>query len=161
MERSYQTRASKSLNALFSLKRSPSATTVSNKKIAYNRYVVHILSYGSSLWIPNMSDLSVLESIERKAVMWILNTKSISYKDMLMKLGILPISLYQEIHVILLFAKILNGKVDINWRNYVNITETGTTKYHITRNFSFRGFHLRICDSDWWLRACQIVEHMQ
>ena len=83
--------------------------TPSNKKNAYVSYVVPILSYGSSLLKPSKSDLFVRKGFQRKAVMWILNALSIGYQDMLIKLGI-P---YQE-HVILLFAKILNGKVDIN-----------------------------------------------
>ena len=87
-------RASKSLNVLLYLKRSLSATTESSRKDAYISYVVRILKCGSSFWIPNKSDLSVLESIQRKAVMWILNTKDSSYKDMLLKLGLLPLSLY-------------------------------------------------------------------
>ena len=94
-------------NTLFFLRRSLSATTLSNKTNAYISYVVPISSYRSSLWKLDKSTLSVLESRQRKAVMWILNTNSISYKDMLMKSSVLPLSLYQKLHVILLFAKIL------------------------------------------------------
>ena len=88
--------------------------------------------------------------------MWILNTDSIRYKDMLMKLIILPPFLRQERHIFLLLGKILKGKVDISWRTYVKIRDSGTTKNQIICNFSYRAFRLRKCDADVWLRACQM-----
>ena len=48
----------------------------------------------------------------------------ISYKDKLVKLKILPLSLYQELHVEL-FVKILGGKVDTDWRSHVSIADFG------------------------------------
>ena len=89
--------------------------------------------------------------------MWILNTNFISYKELLMWLSILPRSLYQELYVILMCAKILNGKMDINWRNYVIITETGRTRNQFTGTFSYRAFCFRKCDSNFWFRACQLL----
>ena len=74
-----------------------------------------------------------------------------------MKLDILPISLYQEVHVILLFAKILTGKVDIDWRSQVTITEIGTRRTQATRNFACQQIRLKKCESDYWFRACRLA----
>ena len=51
------------------------------------------------------------------------SNSQISYKDKLVKLNILPMSLYQELHVGLLFAKILAGKVDTKFRLQTNASE--------------------------------------
>ena len=52
-------------------------------------------------------------------VMFKSSNSVISYKDKLQKLNILPLSLYQQLHVVLLFAEILSGKIDIDWQNEV------------------------------------------
>ena len=59
----------------------------------------------------------------------------ITYKDKLVKPNILPLSLYQELYVGLLFAKMLAGKVDIDWRSHVSITDVGNKRAQMTRNF--------------------------
>ena len=83
------------------------------------------------------------------------NNSHISYKDKLVKLCILPLSLYQEIHVGLLFAKILAGKVDLDWRSHVSITDVGNRKAQMTRKFVSRKMRLKKCESDFWFRACR------
>ena len=104
-------RASKALNALFSPKRSFTATTLSIKRNADKVYVIPILSCRSSVWKPSKSDVSVLEIIQTTVVMRILNTNSISYKDLPIKLGILSSPLYRGLYVVLLLTKNLNGKL--------------------------------------------------
>ena len=120
-------RAEKALNALFVLKRNLSKANFASRKYAYICYVVPILCYVSAIWKPSKGDLGIIESVQRKAISWIFMTSNshISYKDKLVKLNILPLSLYQELHVGLLFAKILAGKVDIDWRSHVSITDVG------------------------------------
>ena len=116
-----------------------------------------LLNYGSVLSKPSKGDLGTLESIQRKAVSWIFITNNISYKDKLVKLNILPISLYQKLHVILLFVKILTGKVDIDWRSQVTITHIGTRRTQATRNFAYKQILLKKCESDYWFRACRLA----
>ena len=65
--------------------------------------------------------------------------------------------LYHELHVLLLFAKILNEEVDIDWRIYVTMTEVGSTRTQVTRNFKCQNFRLKKCESDFWKWACQLV----
>ena len=114
-------------------------------------------NYGSALWKPSKGDLGTLESIQRKAVSWIFITNNISYKDKLVKLDIHQISFYQELHVILLFAKILAGKVDIDWRSQVTIADIGTRRTQAARNFACQKIRLKKCESDYCFRACRLA----
>ena len=150
-------RAGKAINSLFALKRHLSRTTLLNRKNAYVSYVVPIIGYGSALWKPSKSNLKIIESVKQKAVSWILPNKVLSYKEKLLTLGILPLSQYHDLHVLLLFAKILNEEVDFDWRIYVTITVVGSTRTQVTRNFKCPKFCLKKCESDFWKRACQLA----
>ena len=86
-----------------------------------------------------------------------MTSNSHAYKDKLVKLNTLPLSLYQELHVGLLFAKILAGKVDIDWRNHVSITDVGNRKAQMTRNFFCKQKRLTKCKSDLRFRACRLA----
>ena len=133
------------LNALYSIKRNFSLANYANRKNSYVSYVVPIISYGSSVWKPGKVELSQIESVQKKAAKWITGAK-IPYKEQLLKLNLLPLSLYHELHVVLLFAKILTGKVDLNWKLHVSITEPGTTRYQTTCNFICRQPKLKKCN---------------
>ena len=152
-------RAEKAFNALFVLKRNLSKANFATRKNAYISYVVPILCYGSAIWKPSKGDLEIIESVQRKAISWIFMTSysHISYKDKLVKLNNLPLSLYQELHVGLLFAKILAGKVDIDWRSHVSITDVGNRRAQMTRNFVCKQMRLKKCESDFWFRACRLA----
>ena len=151
-----QFRTQKALNALYSIKRNLSLANYANRKNSYVSYVVPIISYGSSVWKPGKVELSLIESVQKKAANWITGAK-FPYKEQLLKLNLLPLSLYHELHVVLLFAKILTGKVDLNWKLHVSITEPGTTRYQTTRNFICQQPKLRKCESDYWYRACYLA----
>ena len=118
-----------------------------------------ILCYGSAIWKPSKDDLGIIESVQRKAISWIFMTSNshISYKDKLVKLNILHLSLYQELHVGLMFAKILAGKVVFDWRSHVSITDVGNRRAQMTRNFVCKQMRLKNCESDFWFRACRLV----
>ena len=53
--------------------------------------------------------------------------------------------------------KVLTGKVNLNWKLYVSITDPGTTRYQTTRNFICRQPKLRKCESDYWYRPCYLA----
>ena len=118
-----------------------------------------ILCYGAAIWKPSKGDLGIIESVQRKAISWIFMTSKshISYKDKLVKLNILPLSLYQELHVGLLFAKIHAGKIDIDRRSHVSITDVGNRRAQMTRNFVCKQMRLKKFESDFWLRACHFA----
>ena len=70
----------------------------------------------------------------------------------------LPLSLYHELHVILLFAKIIKGEEDYTWSNYVSISDYGDTRARSIRNFAAKyNINLKKCESDFWTRACQLT----
>ena len=152
-------RTEKALSALFVLKRNLSKANFPTRKNAYICYVVPILCYGSAIWKPSQGDLGIIESVQRKAISWIFMTSNshISYKDKLVKLNIVPLSLYQELHAGLLFAKILAGKVDIDWRSHVSISDVGNRRAQMTRNFVCKQMRLKKCASDFWFRACRLA----
>ena len=90
---------------------------------------------------------------------WIFKTSNsvFSYKEKLQKINILPLSLYQELHVVLLFAKMSSGKVDIDWQSHVTLAEVGTRRAQVTRNFICKQMRLQKSESDFWYRACHLA----
>ena len=141
-------RTEKALNAFFLLKRNLCKAKFATRKNAYVCYVV-----------PNVGDLTLLESVQRKAMSWIFKTSNsvLSYKEKLQKINILPLSLYEELHVVLLFAKMLSGKVDIDWQSHVTLAEVGTRRAQVTRNFICKQMRLQKSESDFWYRACHLA----
>ena len=85
---------------------------------SYKSYVAPFVSYGSSLWKPSKRDLKVIESVQKKATAWVLSPTQ-EYKDRLISLHILPLSLYHELHIPLLLHKILTGKTDLQWKKFM------------------------------------------
>ena len=84
-----QSRTQKTLNALYSIKRNLSLANYENRKNSYVSYIVPIISYGSSAWKPGKVELSVIESLQKKAANCITGAK-IPYKEQLLKLNLLP-----------------------------------------------------------------------
>ena len=128
-------RTEKALNAFFLLKRNLCEANFATRKNAYVGYVVPTVSYGAVLWKPPKGDLILLEKVQRKAMSWIFKTSTASShtRKNFRKSKILPLS--QELHVVLLFAKMLSGKVDIDWQRHVTLAEVGTRRAQVTRKF--------------------------
>ena len=113
-------RSAKTIQPFQMIKINTSALTTSKTKKGLHRcYIVPIVSYGSVLWKPSKGELQTIETIQKRATAWILGTYQITYKDRLERLKLLPLSLYHELHVILVFLDVLKGRYDINWRKYV------------------------------------------
>ena len=72
-------RAQFALTALFTLKRNLAITTYFIRKSAYISYVVPIVNYGSSLWLPSKGDLRIIESIQRKTMKLIFGSSNLDY----------------------------------------------------------------------------------
>ena len=106
--------------------------------------------------MPNEGDLRAVENMQRKVVAWILGPNGLSYKK-LVTLDLLPLSLYQELHVLLLLAKIMNGNIDIDWTKYMSRLGYRGTRNSQTRNFATRPMRLKEGESDFWFRACQLA----
>ena len=107
--------------------------------------------------MPNKADLRVIKKVQRKAAAWILRPKGLTYMDKLVSLDISPRLLYQEFQKILLFAKIMNSNVDIDWTKHMSRLDYGSTRKLQTRNFAARPLRLKKCEFDFWFRTCQLA----
>ena len=89
------------------------------------------------LWKPAKADLTTIKRVQGKAVSWIFMSRNnvIPYKDKLLSLDILPMYLYQERQVVLLFGKIVTEKVHIDWQRHVTNTAVDNRRVRVTRNF--------------------------
>ena len=114
----------------------------------YKSMVLPILLYGSSVWYANIGNSKALESIQRKATKWILFDNDLSYYQRLISVSMLPISLYMEVNDVLLLFKIINGKYDFKWDDYVTFL-TGRHKLfdvkHVNYEKSRHNFRYRTC----------------
>ena len=90
-----------------------------------------------------------------KATKWILSTGQLTYKDRLRRLDILSLSLYQELHVLLLFLDIVSGRYDIEWQNFIQVTEQHdqNTRTRDTRRFKTKNLSRQKQESDFWTRG--------
>ena len=60
-------------------------------------------------------DFKLIESVQKKATAWILSPTQ-EYKDRLISLHILPLSLHHELDIPLLLHKTLTGTSDLHWK---------------------------------------------
>ena len=60
--------------------------------------------------------------MQEKVVRWITGRRE-NYKETLLRLKLLPLSLYHELQLPLLFVDIIHKKYNLNWTNYLNITK--------------------------------------
>ena len=68
----------------------------------------------------NSTSLANLELFQKRATKWTKWAHGLNgYKSRLVKLGLLPITLYMELHDLLLFGKITGGEYQIDWQEHV------------------------------------------
>ena len=123
------TRTRKALKALSSLKRNLSTNSILVVKMNdYTGYVVPILAYCSQAWYPNITAFKDLEKIKKIAVKWIFDSSTgDDFKNELRKLKLLPLSMYFEIHDLLLLLKPLDRDYEVRTDDVIKITEMKTT----------------------------------
>ena len=101
---------------------------ISAKRSLYLSFIRSQLLYCSSLWRPqHLMDITHLESVQRRATRFIVDDKSMDYRDRLTKLNLLPLMMEYEIADILFFVnsiKTPHGHFDIT--NYVNFSVSNT-----------------------------------
>ena len=108
-------RCSKALKAFYFLKRNTSTSTKqSAKHNAYAGYVVPIVTYATQACSANKTETKEIERVQKKATSWILNNWDLNYKKWLGKLNLLPLSLYIELHDLLLLIGFLSRNYNIN-----------------------------------------------
>ena len=107
-------RAQKATRAFFQLKRNISTTcSWVNKLHSYTGYIVPIITYCSQAWSPSRANLVSFERVQVMATKWILNY-NLDYKGRLVKLKLLPLCLYVEMHDLLMYLSLVNSKYDIS-----------------------------------------------
>ena len=103
-------RIQKATGAFFQIKRNISnKSSISTKLHAYAGYVVPILTYCSQAWYASKTNVSKFE-IQIKATKWVVNGQVSGYKERLLKLKLLPLGRYAEMHDLLLLI-LLDGNV--------------------------------------------------
>ena len=105
---------------------------------AYVGYVVPVLTYASQVGNASKTDLKSLERVQRKATAWICGNDA-DYKQRLLKLNVLPVSLYLELHHILFFNAICQDTFALKSTTNLNPDQQqrGKTK---TWKFLFTGW---------------------
>ena len=71
------------------------------------------LLHATQAWFANKTETKEIERVQKKATSWILNNWELNYKKRLRKLNLL-ISLYIELHDLLLLIAFLSGNYHVN-----------------------------------------------
>ena len=101
------------MTALFSVKRSLTKNCSNVTKVnAYTGYVVSIATYASQTWLPNRARTQKLERVQKVATRWFLGSEK-SYCDRLKIPNLVRLSLYIDMHDILMLLAILNDNYDV------------------------------------------------
>ena len=106
-------RSNTAMSALFQIKRNLTSNCNWRIKLnAYTGYIVPIAVYASQTWLPNKGNLAEFEKVRHHATKWIIGS-DLSYRNRLIKLHILPLSLYVELHDLLMLLSIKTGEFDV------------------------------------------------
>ena len=95
--------------------------------------------------------------MQRHAIKWILNFTPLPYKQRLAQLALLPICLYIELHDLLLFSSILNGKYDYDWSSHVRFSAPSTTRSTTTVAFHVKNYRYTKCENNFWNRCSRLA----
>ena len=125
---------------------------VTTKLNGYVGYVVPVLTYASEVWFPSKLESKALEKVQKTATKWIGSSKD-DYKTRLARLEILPISMYMELHDLLLLLSIMKGNYNIRRSKIPNIKLTETRQ---NNEFEIPKHRLRKCDENFWTRATRL-----
>ena len=121
-------RTSKVPRALYPIKRTVSKNvTLQSKLNAYTGYVVPILVYGSQVSHLTTMCLRKVEKIQGLSTKWFLRV-NIDYKTRLIKCGLLPLSMYIELHDVLFMRDLLKNEYDNTTTNEMNLKESKRTR---------------------------------
>ena len=109
-----KSRVSKAYSMFHMIRRNVSPRTSKGAKMnLYRGLLVPILTYGMQVSHANTNSLSALELFQARVTKWIDHEPD--YKRRLHRLNLLPISLYIELHDILLLSRIFNDKYNYDW----------------------------------------------
>ena len=127
----------------------------------YCGMVVPILCYASQVWYPTKTDLIRIELVQKRPTRWIVDAELL-YIDRLVKLKLLPLSLYIEMHDILLFAAIINNNYDFDWSQHILFSNDHGYYTRTTASCRLQVPKLRLSKSNqnFWLQCARLANHL-
>jgi len=119
----------------------PSQSSIGLRKKLYLSSVRSHLIYCSQVWWPCLlKDIKNLERVQRRATSFILQHSSLTYRERLITLELLPLSLWLELHDVLFLVKQMKNPSDnFNIFDHVGFVKSCTrsaTKHHLIHNFT-------------------------
>ena len=101
-----------------------SSASIETKRLLYIHLIRSQLTYCSCVWRPFLiKDISLLESVQRRATKWILNDYKSDYKSRLATLRLLPLMMTYELNDLKFFIKSLqNPTSGFNILDYVSFS---------------------------------------
>ena len=89
--------------------------------------VLPVLTYCFPSWSPSKATLTKLEQVQKRATAWILSYDC-TYRDRLVFLNLLPLTLNLQVYDLLTFSKIVNGVYDFNWHKCITFMSSISTR---------------------------------
>ena len=100
-----------------------------------------------------------IEQVLRKTTKWITNGTA-DYKERLLRLKILPLSMYMEVHDILYLISVLEGNYEAkNKKMPVTKSRGGLTRQQTELYIPQQ--RLKKCDENFWIRAPKLLKLVQ
>ena len=109
----------------------PQLTNVAVRQSLYLFLVKSKLCFGTQVWSPSHSYLqSRIAHVQRRTTQLILRSRigEMSYKEILIRLDMLPLVYDRELHDITFFYKCLYGHTDLNVHNFFYFVTHGCTR---------------------------------
>ena len=77
--------------------------------------------YAPQVWAPQsiIQDLKLVEKTQRRATKFICKSDTLSYKDRLLRLKLLPLNYWLEYLDLVFFFKCMSGDINLNIHNYI------------------------------------------
>ena len=109
----------KAIGFLGLLKRRSPLLTMSVKMNIFKSKIILVLIYGGSCWYANNDNLKSLKNVQKWALKWVCSDRNSTNKALLLKTGILPLSLYMQLQDLLTLSKWITWYFDINFNPYL------------------------------------------
>ena len=93
----------------------------------YKSMVLPVLTYCSPSWSPSKATLTKFEQVQKRATAWILSYDC-TYRDRLVFLNLLTLTLNLQVYDLLNFSKIVNGVNDFNWHKCITFKSSISTR---------------------------------
>ena len=109
------------------------------KQLLYCSLVRPLLEYCTPLWSgTTRSNIRAIESVQRSMTRYIFNYRDINYKERLVNLNMLPLTMRRELNDITFFWKCLHDMYSVDLSHYVNFS--GSNTIHSTRSTTDTAF---------------------